>query len=336
MQNFCGKCGTKLSSELKFCTNCGAPIQTNVEPSNKEIPIKIVAKEDTKAEKEVAAEKKSFDTQPYISKDQSFELKIKKISIILLSLFASLFIAGFILNYIINTSLKFDINNADDIKEYIELRRDANSLAKQDKYYLNYFGDASTYQILDDMIALNKKADYYFSTLHFEDAIKISLLILVMMVLTIASTELIKDLNVLKWVLVFGNLLVGVIFTYIIVSKESSFFGYNIGSRSNGNTLLLYISISASIAFCILIFYNIKKIIYWVLVPSVTGLLLAFGSIDYTFHIGYYGRAAFSTPLFYMLRYLFLIAFIVLPSISFYLFLKEIIYKKEPQELVSK
>ena len=81
MQNFCGKCGTKLSSELKFCTNCGAPIQTNVEPSNKEIPIKIVAKEDTKAEKEVAAEKKSFDTQPYISKDQSFELKIKKISI---------------------------------------------------------------------------------------------------------------------------------------------------------------------------------------------------------------------------------------------------------------
>lgn len=57
MQNFCGKCGTKLSTELKFCTNCGAPIQTNIETQKVDAPKETSVKEETKVEKDVSTEK---------------------------------------------------------------------------------------------------------------------------------------------------------------------------------------------------------------------------------------------------------------------------------------
>lgn len=334
MQNFCGKCGAKLSSTLNFCTKCGTKIKADLEPPSEEVIKGHTTNEETKVEKESVVDKKSLNTHSYLSQNQSFDPKIKKISILMLGLFLSLLATGVIFNFPIQNSLKFDVNNEEDIKEYIEIREEARKLAEENKDWTphNNLKWTTEFEGAQDMIKLEKTAKRYFPLINFNIIGRIALLLLIMIILTYASAELIKDSNRLKWVIILLNLIVGVAFAFTVTTNQSWL-------SVKWGRLEYYLSIAVSIFFCLLAFYDSRKLVYWIIVPAVVAFIYTIVSASFenligVYHreIGYLLRIQLSTLGFFLLRFLGLASYFILPSVTFYLFLREFIYDKQPQE----
>lgn len=314
MQNFCGKCGTKLSSELKFCTNCGAPIQNDVE----------LPKEETKNEIESVGEKKFRGTQPAIGQDQSFDPKIKELSILIIVLVCALFVAGFVFNYPIQSSLSFDADDEGDVENFIEVYKEAFYPGNVLNSYFTVIG------AMEKMNKLKANAGLYYPLVNLEILWKITLLILILIIISFGANELIKDPNKLKWAIILAILAVGLVYSFIVSNESNGFI-----SSTNDELLFLSLSITFCIFFCTIAFYNNQDYKQWIYTSAIVSLVFAIssGGFNKPEKLEPYLNVQFSTIFFYLFRYLYLSSLIILPSLAFHHFLKSFIYESSSSKV---
>ncbi len=339
MQNFCGKCGAKLSGSNEFCTNCGAKILDDKESTKEEI--KKEEKFETKTQQE--SKKKYILKIPpkaptYISKNQSIDLNIKRISILIIGLFISLMITEAIVVAPIRIALDFKEYENDFEKTSREY--DRYSIMHNEAKKLSQDEDNKSFYKKVQLDRFKNEVQQNYPYFYFGGLFRSSLLILLMIILTYAAKELIKDQTKLKWAIVFAILLIGIFFAILVtVFTEKEF---------EDMKFLFYLLLTISISFNFIAFYNSKKIGYWILTPSIIAIvfLIFFNFYDFRWvndyyeypllsfesfnlKLAYYARTQLSTLLYYSLLYLAFAFYFVLPSVTIYLFLKEFVFTRE-------
>jgi len=325
MQNFCGKCGTKLSSESKFCTNCGAPIENKEEASDEDIKkeLRFETKPEEMTDNKDTLLSSPLESPKYNSQDQKIDPKIKRISFIVLGLIISIIINHFIFNYPRQSSLTFNYDESSnrvleqEIETFQKLYREAWELADEEgngSLAPKYISD-SPIKLAEIFNALNTQVKTIFPLFDFGSTIRPTLLIIIMILISFAVNELIKNPLKLKWLIISLNLSAGVLYSFILFLLSD-----------NENRLISYLLMTGSIIFSLLAFYNSRKIMSWILISAIISIIYTVSTFDQWF--GYYLlRIRLSSLVFYFLTYLESILSFILPCIAFFLFINEFIYK---------
>lgn len=332
MQNFCGKCGAKLSSELQFCTNCGSKIQTDAESPKQEIKKESVIKEEIKIEKEKEVKIEPISTESYSSTNKAYGPKLKKISFLIIQLFVTLLISNALFNYPLQRSLNLSESN----ENFIEILNKAEAMAKAENEFdaianlINPLGPLKTFRMqrtLEDVyISVKETRQFSFPLLDFNSALVISLFMLISLIGSLILYNSISNSNKLKTSLGSFNLIAGLVFTYIVYNLQSNIeaseFPYY------WQSYLFYLFLTGSIFLNFIAFYKSKKIISWLLIPAIlSGFCLYISQPYYHYGLAYIVRVQLSTALFYLLNYGHMAVAMVLSTITIYLFLKEFIHK---------
>jgi hypothetical protein len=315
MQNFCSTCGTKLSDNQIYCSKCGSKIQPDIDSLKAEV------------KKEIVITERSLQTQ-------SFDPKIKKISILIAGLFVALLISNAIFNLPFRFALNFHYyqNNYEstsrEVDKFNTMHNKAWKIAEgEGKENVVVKMGYTTEQTFNE---LNNAVASAWPLLAFGSNLRPTLLILFMIIISFASKELIKDKTKFKWALILFNLLFGVVYALVVsYNTDRAFFGnqYFLEWR-----LVFYLLITGSVFFNLIAFYQSKKILNWIIIPTILGTL-SFFFISFDSLLDYYSRAQLSSLFVYLLAFLSIIVSFILPSIAFYFFLKEFIYEPSPEKL---
>lgn len=250
-------------------------------------------------------------------KDQSFDPKIKKISIIIIALFISLVLCELILNLPLQNALNFGSDHDAFIEmlgKAVELERsDDNNTDMVYKFMFNIV-TASHWA----MEKLNEDSKDLFPLISIEINLKISLLILVLIIISIALKESIKDLMTFKWIMFFSIMIVGVLYSYLVPPTEYFVF---------------FLALIGVLLFNFIAFYNSSKLIYWLIVPLIVAIFVTYPSLRNGLLYTYFLRVTLPSGIYYVIQLLKSATSFILPSIAFYFFLKEIIYEKSFAEV---